>query len=298
MICTIGILMSKTCPPRKRDKLSEKKLHEERLPVPNKKDQIAIILQTLNNNFFTDLKNGFQNGADTHGVKVELFAAPGEADRLIQTQWMEDVLLRQFDLIALDPPSTSNLLKPAERATKKGIPLINVSAADISMEALGKHNIDIISFISTDCAEKLADESGRIARIMGLPGSTAATQRLAGYDTELAKLSKLQNVAVFPSDWDRKKAMDVSDAMLATDCDGIPDAGTAIQNNELAASVAVMQNHTASTRSSFSKAGATRSPIRCVPARRSGASRTSMARSRTVAGTFPAWPNWRSNLTA
>ena len=134
---------------------------------------------------------------------------------------MEDMLVRQFDLIAVNPSSTSNLLEPAARATKMGIPLINVNDAYISAEDQEKHDIDIISFISTDwaeqmrnhvryCAEKLGPEGGQIAHIMGFPGSTAATLRLSGYEEELAKFPQLESVAVLPADWDRKKAMDVA----------------------------------------------------------------------------------------
>ncbi|MDV7141824.1 substrate-binding domain-containing protein [Tropicimonas sp. TH_r6] len=256
------------------------------IPVPSKEYRIGVILKTFNNDYFIDLKNGFQDAADKYGVKVEFFAAPGETDLLIQKQLMEDMLVRQFDLIAVNPSSTSNLLEPAARATKMGIPLINVNDAYISKEDQEKHNIDIISFISTDwaeqmrhhvryCAEKLGDEGGQIAHIMGFPGSTAATQRLEGYETELAKFPQLESVAVLPADWDRKKAMDVAADMIQANpdikclsasndnmalgaiqalknagklgdmivmgCDGIPDAVTAIQNDELTASVAFMQ---------------------------------------------------------
>ncbi|ASJ75815.1 substrate-binding domain-containing protein [Granulosicoccus antarcticus] len=256
------------------------------IPVPSKEYRIGVILKTFNNDYFIDLRNGFQDAADKYGVKVEFFAAPGETDLLVQKQLMEDMLVRQFDLIAVNPSSTSNLLEPASRATKMGIPLINVNDAYISKEDQEKHNIDIISFISTDwaeqmrnhvryCAEKLGPDGGKIAHIMGFPGSTAATARLAGYEEELKKYPQLENVAVLPADWDRKKAMDVGadmiqanpdlnclsasndnmalgaiqalknadklDDVIVMGCDGIPDAVKAIESGELSATVAFMQ---------------------------------------------------------
>lgn len=200
------------------------------IPVPSEEYRIGVILKTFNNDYFIDLRNGFQDAADKYGVKVEFFAAPGEGDLLIQKQLMEDMLVRQFDLIAVNPMSTSNLLEPAERATAMGIPLINTNDAFISLEDQEKHNIDILSFISTDwaeqmrhqvryCAGKLGEEGGQIAHIMGFPGSTAATLRLEGYEEELANFPQLESVAVLPADWDRKKAMDVASDMIQANPD-------------------------------------------------------------------------------
>ncbi len=200
------------------------------IPVPSKEHRIGVILKTFNNDYFIDLKNGFQDAADKYGVKVEFFAAPGEGDLLVQKQLMEDMLVRQFDLIAVNPMSTSNLLEPASKATERGIPLINVNDAYISLEDQKKHDIDILSFISTDwaeqmrhhvryCADKLGAEGGQIAHIMGFPGSTAATLRLEGYKSELEKTPQLESVAVLAADWDRKKAMDVAADMIQANPD-------------------------------------------------------------------------------
>lgn len=256
------------------------------IPVPSEPYRIGVILKTFNNDYFIDLRNGFQDAADRYGVEVEFFAAPGETDLLVQKQLMEDMLVRQFDLIAINPSSTTNLLEPAARATEMGIPLINVNDAYISPEDQEENNIEIISFISTDwaeqmrnhvryCAEKLGPKGGKIAHIMGFPGSTAATLRLQGYEEELANYPQLESVAVIPADWDRRKAMDVAadmiqahpeidclsasndnmalgaiealrnadrlDNVIVMGCDGIPDAVRAIQSGELSATVAFMQ---------------------------------------------------------
>ncbi len=200
------------------------------IPVPSKPYRIGVILKTFNNDYFIDLRNGFQDAADKYGVEVEFFAAPGEGDLLIQKQLMEDMLVKQFDLIAINPMSTSNLLDPAARATQMGVPLINVNDAYISPEDQKKHNIDIISFISTDwaeqmrhhvryCADQLGESGGEIAHIMGFPGSTAATDRLSGYKDELEKHPELKSVAVLPADWDRKKAMDVAADLIQANPD-------------------------------------------------------------------------------
>lgn len=256
------------------------------IPKPKKVYRIGVLLKTFVNDYFVDLKNGFQDAANKYGVQVEFFAAPGENDLLIQKQIMDDMLARNYDLICVNPITPSNLVAPCEKATQMGIPLINTNDAWIDPEIQKKHNIKILSFISTDwreqmrlqvrwIAKKLGPQGGEIMHIQGFPGSTAAIQRVEGYEEELKKFPQLKNVATLPGDWDRKKSMDIAADMIQAHpnlkviaasndnmalgaiqavknagktknitvlgCDAIPDAIQSILKGELGATVAFMQ---------------------------------------------------------
>ena len=191
------------------------------IPVPSKDYRIGVILKTFMNDYFIDLRNGFQDAADRYGVTVDFYAAPGENDLLLQKGIMDDMLSMQYDLICVNPITPSNLIDPCSKATQLGIPLINTNDANISKEAQEKHDIEILSFISTDwneqlkwhvkyLAEKLGPEGGEILEIMGFHGSTAAIWRHEGFIEELKKYPQLKLVATLPGDWDRKKSMDVT----------------------------------------------------------------------------------------
>ena len=191
------------------------------IPVPKKQYRIGVILKTFINDYFIDLRNGFQDAADKYGVTVDFFAAPGENDLLIQKQIMEDMLARKYDLICVNPITPSNLIEPCKKATQMGIPLINTNDANISKESQIKHNIKIISFISTDwnqqlkwhvsyLAKKLGPQGGEVLEIMGFHGSTAALWRHEGFLEEMKKYPQLKLIATLPGDWDRKKSMDIT----------------------------------------------------------------------------------------
>jgi D-allose transport system substrate-binding protein len=191
------------------------------IPVPKRQYRIGVLLKTFVNDYFIDLRNGFQDAANKYGVTVDFFASPGENDLLIQKQIMDDMLARKYDLICVNPITPTNLLEPCAKATKMGIPLINTNDAFISKESQQKFKIKIASFISTDwnsqlrwhvkyLADKLGPSGGEVLEIMGFHGSTAAIWRHEGFIDEMKKYPQLKLIATLPGDWDRKKSMDIT----------------------------------------------------------------------------------------
>jgi len=195
------------------------------IPVPSKKWRIGVMEKSLINDFWLDVKNGYEDAARDYGVEVEIFAAPTEGDLQVQANTLEDMLGKQFDILCVSPITDTNLLAPLAKATKMGIPIINSIDAHITEEDQKKHGIDIKAFITVDfkentrmsvryMADKLGSEGGKVIHIMGIPGGRCAEERRDGYLEELAKHPELKNVGVYNGDWDRKKAMDVAADVL------------------------------------------------------------------------------------
>ncbi|MBN2323087.1 MAG: substrate-binding domain-containing protein [Spirochaetes bacterium] len=191
------------------------------IPVPSKRWRIGCLEKTLINDFWLDMKNGYEDAEKEYGVDIDIYAAPSEADILIQKQILDDMIAKNYDLICVSPITDTNILAALKTATQRNIPIINVMDAYISPEAQKKHGIKIASFVTTDfaensrlatrfVAEKLGKEGGEIMHIMGLPGGRAAEERKRGYLEEVAKYPQLKNIGVWPGDWDRKKSMDIA----------------------------------------------------------------------------------------
>lgn len=192
-----------------------------KIPTPSKKYRIGVLEKTLINDFWMDLKNGYEDAAKEYGVQVDVYAAPTEGDILVQKQILDDMIAKDYDVLCVSPITDTNILAALVTATERGIPIINVMDAHISPEAQKKHGIEILSFITTDFAENsrlatgyvaslLGDEGGEIMHIMGLPGGRAAEERKRGYLEKVAEFPQLTDVGVWPGDWDRKKSMDVA----------------------------------------------------------------------------------------
>ncbi len=196
-----------------------------KIPVPSKKWRIGVMEKSLINDFWLDVKNGYEDAAKDYGVEVEIFAAPTEGDLQVQANTLEDMLGKQFDIICVSPITDTNLLKPLAKASQMGIPIINSIDAHIDEVNQKKHNIDIAAFITVDfkentrmsvryIAEQLGDKGGEIIHIMGIPGGRCAEERKQGFEEETAKFPQLKNIGSFNGDWDRKKAMDVAADVL------------------------------------------------------------------------------------
>jgi D-allose transport system substrate-binding protein len=195
------------------------------VPVPDEEIRIGVLVKTLINDFWLDLKNGYEDAAAEYGVSVQVFAAPSEGDLLVQKQILDDMVAQEFDVIIVSPITDSNLLPGLTAATEAGIPIINVIDAYINPELQARHDIEIATFISTDFAENtrlavdyvaelLGDDGGEIMHIMGLPGNPSAEDRRRGYEEQVAEYPQLESIGVWPGDWDRAKSMNVAADVL------------------------------------------------------------------------------------
>ena len=78
--------------------------------------EYAVVLKTLSNPFWVDMKKGIEDEAKTLGVSVDIFASPSEGDFQSQLQLFEDLSNKNYKGIAFAPLSSVNLVMPVARA--------------------------------------------------------------------------------------------------------------------------------------------------------------------------------------
>ena len=72
--------------------------------------EYAVVLKTLSNPFWVDMKKGIEDEAKTLGVSVDIFASPSEGDFQSQLQLFEDLSNKNYKGIAFAPLSSVNLV--------------------------------------------------------------------------------------------------------------------------------------------------------------------------------------------
>ena len=143
--------------------------------------EYAVVLKTLSNPFWVDMKKGIEDEAKTLGVSVDIFASPSEGDFQSQLQLFEDLSNKNYKGIAFAPLSSVNLVMPVARAWKKGIYLVNLDEK-IDMDNLKKAGGNVEGFVTTDnvavgakgasfIIDKLGAEGGEVAIIEGKAGN-------------------------------------------------------------------------------------------------------------------------------
>ncbi|MBD1566452.1 D-allose transporter substrate-binding protein [Vibrio sp. SA48] len=184
----------------------------------------AVILKTLNNPFWVEMKQGIESYAEAEGIEVDIYAAASEGDMQAQMRLFEDITNRDYKGIAFAPLSANNLVSPAVKAYKKGIHLVNLDEK-VDIAGMNAANAQVAGFVTTDnvavgstgaqfIIDKLGEKGGQVAIIEGKAGNASGEARRSGAEQVFKKTTNVELVASQPADWDRMKALDVATNML------------------------------------------------------------------------------------
>lgn len=183
--------------------------------------KVAMLLKTLANPFWVDMKDGIEAEAKKLGVTAEVFAVESEADIDGQLKKLEDIVNSgSYVGVGVAPITATNLISGVVMANKKGLPVVNIDAK-IDGDALKQAGGYIIGFATSDnhrvgamAAEYLMQKlpkGGKVAVIEGRAGDLSSILRRDGLLDTLKKAPvKYDIVDVQPADWDRQKALDVA----------------------------------------------------------------------------------------
>ncbi|WJV52495.1 D-allose transporter substrate-binding protein [Prodigiosinella aquatilis] len=184
----------------------------------------AVILKTLSNPYWVEMKGGIEKEAKDLGVTVDIFASASEGDFQAQMQLFEDLVNKHYKGIAFAPLSASNLVIPVSKAYQKGIRLVNLDEK-INLNNLAKAHGNVSAFITTDnqavgekgakfIINRLGTQGGDVAIIEGKAGNVSGDARRTGAMIAFKADPAIKLVASQPADWDRIKALDVATNVL------------------------------------------------------------------------------------
>ncbi len=205
-------------------------------PVPaGSGEKIAVVLKSLNNQYWQGIQLGVNAAAKDLGVQVTVQAASSENAQSEQLTIAQTMVNNKYDAYVFAPESGSNLNPAIQAVQAQGAPLVNVDDARIAATVYvgPDHKLD-----GTQAAEyiaKLHPNGGKVAQIEGQAGSSAATLRIAGFKEGVAAHSNLNLVASVPGDWSGDKAFAATQQILQQNPDLI---GIYADNDTMAIGVA------------------------------------------------------------
>ncbi len=192
--------------------------------------KIGLIVSTLNNPFFVDLKTGIENKASELGYDVIVLDSQNDPAKEVSN--MEDISVKDVDLVLLNPVDSDSAIASVMVANNLDLPIITVDRASNG----GK----VVSHVASDneeggkmaakyLAEKL-NNKGNIVELEGSAGSSATRDRGNGFDNEI-KNTNLEIITKQSADFDRTKGLSVMENIIQSK--GNIDAVFA-QNDEMA----------------------------------------------------------------
>lgn len=192
--------------------------------------KIGLIVSTLNNPFFVDLKSGIESEAKKLGYDVVVLDSQNDPAKEVSN--MEDISVKNVDIVLLNPVDSDSAIASVMVANNLDLPVITVDRAS--------NGGNVVSHVASDNVEggKMAAQylvealgnKGNIVELEGTAGSSATRDRGAGFDNEI-KNSNLNIITKQSADFDRTKGLSVMENIIQSK--GNIDAVFA-QNDEMA----------------------------------------------------------------
>ncbi len=184
---------------------------------------VALVVKTLNNQFFIDMEAGARAAADSLGFDLLVQAPEREVDVERQMQIVENLIQRRVRVLVLVPNGSRELVPAVLKANAAGIPLLTVDTR-LDAATVQAAGAQVVSFIGSDnvdggriAGEFLAQQlqgSGAIAVLEGIPGHETGDARLRGFRESIADAPGIRVVASQTANWERDQAFNVTQNIL------------------------------------------------------------------------------------
>lgn len=192
--------------------------------------KIGLILSTLDNPFFVDLKTGIEKKANELGYDVVVLDSQNDPAKEVSN--MEDLTIKNVDVVLLNPVDSDSAIASVMIANGSELPVITVDRV--------ANGGEVVSHIASDnaaggkmAADYLIEQlggKGKIVELEGIAGSSATRDRGQGFEDGI-KNSDFDLIAKQSADFDRTKGLTVMENIIQSK--GDIDAVFA-QNDEMA----------------------------------------------------------------
>ncbi|CEN90299.1 ribose ABC transporter substrate-binding protein [[Clostridium] sordellii] len=178
-----------------------------------KTKKIGLIVSTLNNPFFVDLKKGVEKEAKELGYEVIVLDSQNDPAKEVSN--MEDITVKDVDLVLLNPVDSDSAVASVMIANNANLPVMTVDRVSNGGKVLSHIASDNIA--GGDMAAKfLIDKlgnKGNIVELEGIAGSSATRDRGKGFEDGI-KGSNLKIIAKQSADFDRTKGLSVMENII------------------------------------------------------------------------------------
>ncbi len=174
---------------------------------------IGLAISTLDNPFFVDLADGAEETAEELGVDLTVVDAGDDA--ATQMSSVEDLVIQDMDLIAINPVDGDAIVPAIEEADMMNIPVFSVDrGAETEVTAhIASDNVEGGRMAADYMAEAL-DNEGNVIELEGIPGTSAARERGEGFNEVMDEVEDIEIIARQPADFSRSEGMSVMEDLL------------------------------------------------------------------------------------
>jgi ribose transport system substrate-binding protein len=181
--------------------------------------KVGFSIATLNNAFFVGLKSGVERGAKSQGFVLVQTNANGDAQQQVNDAM--NLLSQGVQALVLNPIDSKAIIPAVEKANQMNVPVYMLDRGSDGGKvtsfvasdnvALGRTGAD---WIAAQLKQRYGSEKGNVVDLIGLVGTTAATDREKGFSDEIAKYPDIKVVARQEGGFDQEKSLNAMTNIL------------------------------------------------------------------------------------
>lgn len=181
------------------------------------KPKIGMVLSTLNNPFFVNMKDGAEKAAEKLGY--DLVVLDSQNDPAKERANVEDLVQLGVIALLINPTDSDAVVKTVEVANKSNIPVIildrQANGGKITSH-IASDNIKGGEMAAEYVLDKFKDEKGpiNVVEIQGIPGASATRDRGEGFHNIMDKNDKFNFISIQAADFDRQKGLQVMENII------------------------------------------------------------------------------------
>lgn len=181
------------------------------------KPKIGMVLSTLNNPFFVNMKDGAEKEAEKLGY--DLVVLDSQNDPAKERANLEDLVQLGVIALLINPTDSDAVVKTVEVANKSNIPVITLdrqaNGGKITSH-IASDNIKGGEMAAEYVLDKFKDEKGpiNVVEIQGIPGASATRDRGEGFHNIMDKNDKFNFISIQAADFDRQKGLQVMENII------------------------------------------------------------------------------------
>lgn len=194
-------------------------------------DKVALLVSTLNNPFFVDLRDGAQ--AEAKKLGVDLQVSDAQNDSATQQNQAQNAQSQGAKAVIINPVDSDAAGPAVAPLLSANLPVISVDRS-VTGEDVNAHIASDNVAGGAQAADELAKaigEKGQVLILQGTPGAASTRDRGKGFKDEIKKYPDITIAAEQTANFDRSQALDVATNLMQSKPDAV---GIYAENDEMA----------------------------------------------------------------
>lgn len=179
------------------------------------KKKVAVIVSTLNNPWFVVLAQTAAAKAQSLGYETKIFDSQNNTS--LEADNFENAIASGYNAILFNPTDADGSVVNVLKAKAAGVPVFcmdrEVNSTEAATSQILSDNYSGCVAIGKYFVEQM-NKNGRYAEILGLVGDNNTWNRSKGFHSVVDFYPGLKMVAQQSADFDRNKAMEVTESLL------------------------------------------------------------------------------------